>query len=105
MLNNRFDFSVLEREEDPEENYLLLRISLRGHQAILGSIYGPNDLNPLFFDRLKRSIQKLGDLPIILGGDWNCTVFRDLVETNIDCLNMQRLPNLRHSELLDDLCN
>ena len=105
LINNNIDFSVLEREEDPEENFLLLRITLRGHQAILGSVYGPNEFNPQFFDRLKRSVQKLGNLPIILGGDWNCTFSRDPIETNIDCLNMQRLPNLRHSELLDELCN
>ena len=104
MIANDIVFSVSDREEDPEENFLLLKLNIKGRLAILGSIYGPNDQNPGFFDRLKNSLRRLGNLPVLLGGDWNCTFATDPIETNIDCLNMQRLPNSRHSEILRDLC-
>ena len=105
LINNALDFSVLDRVEDPEENFLLLKTVIHGRQAILGSIYGPNDNNPGFFERLSRAIRKFGDTSVILGGDWNCTYATDPIETNLDCLNMQRLPNIRHSELLREICN
>ena len=104
LIANDIAFSVSDREEDPEENFLLLKLNIKGRLAILGSIYGPNDQNPGFFDRLKNSLRRLGNLPVLLGGDWNCTFATDPIETNIDCLNMQRLPNSRHSEILRDLC-
>ena len=104
LIKNDLDVSVIEREEDPEENFLLVKITFKGKQLILGSIYGPNEVNPGFFHRLNRSLIKLGNSLVILGGDWNCTFATDPIETNLDCLNMNRLPNIRHSELLKDLC-
>ena len=83
-----------------EENFLLVRATLQGKRLIFGAIYGPNDYNPNFFQKLENGIRSLGDYPVILGGDWNCTYSLDPIEHNIDCLNMARLSNLRHTELL-----
>ena len=47
----------------------------------------------------------MGNLPIILGGDWNCTVSRGDRNNNIDILNMVSTPNKRHSEYLCNLCD
>ena len=104
LINNALDFSVSDRVEDPEENFLLLKTVIHGRQAVLGSIYGPNDYNPGFFERLSRALRKFSEFPVILGGDWNCTYATDPINTNLDCLNMQRLPNIRHSELLREIC-
>ena len=57
-----------------------------------------------FFKNLKRGLERLGNYPVILGGDWNCTVSTDLAKDNIDCLNMSHSPNTRHSILLQNLC-
>ena len=54
--------------------------------------------------RLKNSIRTLGDYPVIIGSDWNCTFATDPIDTNIDCYNMQNVPNLRHSNIVSDLC-
>ena len=90
---------------DIEENYLLLMADIKGTRLILGSIYGPNETSRDFFVKLERDILNLGNFPVIIGVDWNCTVSRDHIVDNVDCLNMQNLPNSRHSGYLYDMCN
>jgi exonuclease III len=58
-----------------------------------------------FFYNLKNDLRSLGNHPIILAGDWNCTYSSDPLNSNIDCINMRNLRNFLHSQLIDDLCN
>jgi hypothetical protein len=85
---------VQARRDDPEENYLLLRIQLQGKTFIIGSLYGPNSNNPAFFDNLKRDLNQLGNFPIVLAGDWNCTYSTSPLNENIDSMNMRTVPNV-----------
>ena len=90
---------------DPEENYIVALLSTtNGDKVIVSAIYGPNCINEDFFRRLKTALLSLGDYPIIVGGDWNCTFSTENIDLNIDCLNMTNLPNHRHSALLSSLC-
>jgi exonuclease III len=104
LIKKSINILVDQRREDQEENYLLLSISYKGKKLIIGSIYGPNDYNPDFFERLKDDILALGNHSIVLSGDWNCTVSCNPVNTNNDCLYMRSPPNLRHSQILNDIC-
>jgi exonuclease III len=104
LINNKFDFSVEARRDDPDQNYLLLRLRNNGNVFIIGTIYGPNSRDPAFFMRLRNDIVSLGNFPTILGGDFNATYSCLPVADNPDCLNMQQLPNSFHSELISDLC-
>ena len=105
LIKSDIIFTEQARRTDRDENFILVRIEIKGKTLIVGSIYGPNKTDPDFFNNLRTAILELGNFPIILGGDWNCTVSKDPVDENIDCLNMLNLPNGRHSSLLDDLCN
>jgi exonuclease III len=104
LLKKSLSFVVHDRREDLEENFLLLRISLAGTHFIIGSVYGPNNVNPEFFTRLKDGINSIGNYPVILVGDWNCTYSSDPILSNNDCINMTSVPNLRHSRLVDEMC-
>jgi hypothetical protein len=107
LINKKIDFVVQDQKLDPEENYLLLRIQLKGADAIVGSIYGPNIRNEIFFLKIEDDIKNLSGpmaVPIILGGDWNCTPSPDPVDSNIDIFRMADIPNKRHSELVVELC-
>ena len=104
LIKNDLPFLELRRIADPGENYLLLLTEIKGRHLILGSIYGPNDHNPVFFRDLQRDISRLGNYPVILGGDWNCTGSTEPVDRNIDCLNMVAPPNIRHARYLRELC-
>jgi len=104
LVKSDLNFTELARRADPDENYLLVMADIKGTSLIIGSIYGPNDHCKPFFDRLKADIVELGNVPVVLGGDWNCTKSINNVESNPDCLNMVNPPNIRHSNYLAGLC-
>ena len=107
LLRKSCDFSVEREERDGAENILLLRLKKKGSnfEFIVGAIYGPNGFEPRFFDDIRRLLAAMGDHPVILGGDWNCSGSCANRDANIDILNMTNLPNLRHSKLLKSLCD
>lgn len=105
LIKHNLNISEISRESDPDENFLLILAQLpEGQRLILGSVYGPNQADREFFRKLTTSLNKLGNFPIILGGDWNCTFCNDPIAGNIDCLNLQNLPNRLHTNLVRDLC-
>jgi exonuclease III len=105
LIKNDLTFSELDRRADAQENYLLLKLRIRGTVIILGAIYGPNNFDPNFFDNLETDITALGNHPVILAGDWNTTYSNLPVDLNPDCFNMANVPNLRHANLLKDMCS
>ena len=104
LINSNLDFSELDRIGDPEENFLAIRVSIKGIVYILCSIYGPNSHCPEFFIQLYNAINQLGRHPIIIAGDWNCTLSSSNIDVNLDYQNMRELPNLRHSRYLNQFC-
>jgi exonuclease III len=104
LLKKSCNFIVQARRDDPEENFLVLRVEYKGKIFIIGTVYGPNITNHEFFDNLTVQVKSLGDYPVILAGDWNCTYSSSPLAHNLDCLNMVNLPNLTHSLLLNNLC-
>jgi exonuclease III len=105
LIKHSIDFSVLGEVKDTNDNFLIQKLSFDGKIVILCAIYGPNNVQPEFFQSLKRSLLSMGDYPIIMGGDWNCTTSCENSPLNDDILNMRSPPNLRHSTLLKNLCH
>jgi hypothetical protein len=93
-----------EERDEATDNYLLLRAEINNCTIIIASIYGPNETNLNFFVNLKNSIQRLGNFPCILGGDWNATHSCLPIASNIDVINMQALPNITNSKKLKEIC-
>jgi len=104
LINSNLDFSELSRVVDTEENFLAIKASIEGTVYILCSIYGPNLHCPEFFTQLAAAINQLGNHPVIIAGDWNCTYSSSNIDFNIDCSNMREVPNIRHSRYLEELC-
>jgi hypothetical protein len=104
LISNKISYSVSGRVADPGENYLLLKLLVQGKQLVVGSIYGPNNTDHAFFDNLNRDLFAFGNVPIILGGDWNATYSNLPVDVNPDCFNMAALPNRTHSDLINNMC-
>jgi len=105
LIKNNPSFTVSREWRDRDDNILGLQLSHSGVAFNLVAIYGPNKVQPSFFDNLRICIQELGNHPLIMGGDWNCTYSMANLDSNIDVLNMQNLPNLSHSKLLKKMCN
>jgi hypothetical protein len=59
--------------------------------------YGPNNVQAEFFQSLKRSLVIMGDYPIIMGGDWNCTTSCENSPLNDDIINMRTLSTTQKS--------
>jgi hypothetical protein len=49
LISNSVVFSELGRCQDPEENYLILKLRINENIVILGAVYGPNQHDPEFF--------------------------------------------------------
>jgi len=94
----------VQEERDEDDNFLLAKVVINEHTVILGSIYGPNNSDDRFFVRLNNSLARLGNYPIVLGGDWNTTFCSSPLAANIDVINMQNLPNPANSKSLNKLC-
>jgi len=89
-----------------EENFLALLLEdPTGNRFIICSIYGPNSYNPQFFNLLRTDIRQLGNYPVVIGGDCNCTPSTDPINVNINCFNMIDVPNARQSQLVAELCD
>ena len=59
LIKNDIAFLELQREADPEKNFLLLRAEINGKNFTIGSIYGPNSHDRTFFTQLEAAIQVL----------------------------------------------
>jgi exonuclease III len=104
LIKHSISFAVLGEKRDTEDNFLAIHLEIEGKRFTVCSVYGPNQVQAAFFTSLQESISSFGDYPVIMGGDWNCTVSCEPANSNIDTLNMQNPPNLRHSNLLKKLC-
>jgi exonuclease III len=93
LLKIDSDISVLQELKRDDDNSILLKISHKGIVFIFAGIYGPNTHCPAFFDNLTADLASLGDHPVVLGGDWNCTVSPLPPQNNPDVLNMNSIPN------------
>jgi hypothetical protein len=94
---------VLEEQRDKNNNILSLLARIKGEPIILICIYGPNKLCDDFFVDLERILSKYKNIPAIIGGDWNLTPSPLPVSTNPDTLNMLKIPNEKHTRILQSL--
>jgi exonuclease III len=105
LIKHSLNAQVQEVISSDDENILLIRASIKGTELILISIYGPNNNNRDFFTNLTEFIRRFSNCHLIIGGDWNCTYSSSSLAENIDCLNMKKLPNALHSNILNDICD
>jgi hypothetical protein len=81
-----------------------MKIRTKGVSITIGSIYGPNHDNQLFFDTLKERITMLNSDFVVIGGDWNTTYDSRPSNQNQDVLNTVSIPSARRSAWLNQLC-
>ena len=104
LIKKSFVFSVVAEARDQDENLLALRISASGTEFILVSIYGPNSVDINFFHTIAKILNGTPDIPVIIGGDWNCTFSCNPLASNPDICDMAKLPNITHSKQIKLLC-
>jgi exonuclease III len=104
LIKHDLQIEILEEFRTDDENVFGLRAVLHGSEVLLVSVYGPNNQDYEFYQNILDLLHLNEDVPIILGGDWNCLFSQDPVSNNIDCINMNRLPNHNNGIKLSELC-
>jgi len=107
LIANDLDYELLNTVRNVDENFLTIKIKLKGKKFILTAVYGPNNADLNFFNNLDDTINQLseqGTVPIIMGGDWNTTWDSSQVVNNIDTFQMAGVPNPANCNHLKNLC-
>ena len=103
LVNNNIEYKCLNAVQDPNGNFLILRVKVFDKNITIVNVYGPNDDNPTFYDDLQNLIVHEGNLEnIIVAGDFNL-----VLDFELDCYNYVRQNNVNASnkvkEVVDNL--
>ena len=102
FFNNNFKFKIHHVFKDQTGNLLTIDIEIEKHRITLVNLYGPNNDDPAFYEKVQNSITKLKNHNIIAVGDWNLLLNPSLDGTNYKHINN---PNSRQKvlQLMSDL--
>ena len=102
LLNNNFQHDIGRIVTDPNGNFLILEITIKGKKFTLVNIYGPNLDRPQFYDNIRQKIEEFDNDRAIICGDWNL-----IIDPVLDCENYKHINNPKArgvvKELLDDM--
>ena len=105
IKNNLHHEIIREYKDEANENYYILRIKIQGNLMGLGVIYGPNYNDREYYRNIINIYNEMLDdgLPVILGGDFNTILDRDITVNNKDMVNrVGSIPNNHNSKVLVD---
>jgi exonuclease III len=105
LISNKLLFSVVDTFMDNDCNIIMLKIMIAKTNLTIGSIFGPNNDDENFFNKVSSTIDEFGSDFTIIGGDWNTTYDTRSNRNNIDVLNTVSIPSARRSQWLNHLCN
>jgi len=95
-IKSDVDFELLETFKDEEtENYLILKLKIRGQELGVGTIYGPNYNDIEFFRKVKNICNGL-NCDFLIGGDFNTIL--DQNNNSLDRIGEGRIPNKRNGQ-------
>ncbi|KAK3094416.1 hypothetical protein FSP39_001524 [Pinctada imbricata] len=83
LFNNNFDFTINRTKKDDKGNLLVTEVKIHNMITVtLINIYGPNNDDETFFEKLSEIIEDFSNEFVIICGDWNLTQ-----DFNKDCYN------------------
>ena len=100
ILTNRTDIKFNDTIIDKGGNFIITHALIdQSFSLILASIYAPNRDRPEFFQPIERYLdEREGEIPVVLGGDWNM-----VLEQDMDSYNYRRLNNVRAQRRVLDM--
>jgi exonuclease III len=108
LLSNKLVFTIIDEYRDESCNILFLKMKIATTTLTVGSIYGPNTDDIIFFNQVREKIEQFNSDCVVIGGDWNTTIDSRNGRTNLDMLNTASIPSVRRSGWLNTLmtkCN
>jgi exonuclease III len=103
LIKSNLNIDVDVRYNDPENNILLVTCTINNVTVLLGSLYGPNNNDPGFFNNLSVQLDNYKHMYIILGGDLNATWDNRGPNDNLDILNMNAIPSRFRSDKFNQI--
>ena len=92
---------ILQKWVDIDNNYLIMRVRIQDREILLGTVYGPNNNDVQFYDRIK-GICDSENIPVILGGDFNTVLDNRDGDMSVDRLGNGNCPNIGNSRYLNN---
>lgn len=71
LIKRGIPWTHIKTVTDPEGRYILALGTIYHKQYIIANTYGPNSVDPTFFQKVWHGIQSLGEAEVIWGGDHN----------------------------------
>ena len=84
---------------DIDNNYIIMRVRIQDREILLGTVYGPNNNDVQFYDRIK-GICDSENIPVILGGDFNTVLDNRDGDMSVDRLGNGNCPNIGNSRYI-----
>jgi hypothetical protein len=97
IFNGNVEYTIHKQIQDRNGNYIILDMTIQNRRLTLIGLYGPNKDDPDFFENIKTQIRILGNLTIIMAGDWNVPFSYELDTANY----LQKNYKNAQSKLLD----
>ena len=99
LINNSFEFTTAKTIKDESGNYVITELMLPDHMnPIVCSIYGPNNDNEKFYQKLDNDLKSFANENILIGGDWNAT--RNFELDNKNYITQNNIKNTKAITLL-----
>ena len=74
LLNNNFQHDIGRIVKDPNGNYLIMAITIKGKKITLVDIYGPNEDRPQFYSNIRQKNDDFDNDMAIICCDWNLII-------------------------------
>lgn len=78
LFRNDFAYKILETKTDNSGNMLALKLTINDKPLTLINIYGPNEDNPKFYDKIHNILDTSEDQTYIICGDFNLVLNQEL---------------------------
>ena len=106
LVQNTFDFEYHDSIHDTEGRFCILDVSIRKTRFTIVAVYGPNQDEPNFFQKLQEHIESIDNDNIIAVGDWNVVLdfnkdAKNYINRNNTRANKQIIEMIRELDLID----
>jgi exonuclease III len=105
LISKKLSYTIHNKYADAVGNIFLINITINSKRMTIGSVYGPNQDDEIFFNNVGTAIRSFGNENVVIGGDWKTTPNGTSSNANLDILNMASVPSRRRSRWLSNLCN
>jgi exonuclease III len=86
LISKKLSYTIYNEYADAIGNILLLNITINSKRMTIGSVYGPNQNDEIFFNSVGTAVRSFGNDNIVIGGDWNTTPNGACNIANLDIL-------------------